>query len=376
MRWVLLLVAACSDGGGHGHDAGRDGGCDAGLDASADLDASLDAAVDSGADESFRWEELDASGDGPFGRWGWVAADLGDGTAILFGGTTIDVMGDGERLGDTWLADVRGPTPAFARLETVGLPAPRYCGCMAYDRARGLVILIGGRDTAPLEPSTWVLDVATSQWTDLGIADTPPGSVGCAMAYSPDDDATILFGGGGLGQYDDGTYRFDAEVPAWTRLDAAGPSARYDAVLRWIGPGEPLLLFGGALGAIGQGFHADVWRFDVATETWTEMVADGAAPPGRRVGWLAVEPDLSGFVVGMGVTGIQPQQVLSDLWRFDFSARRWTEQAPANAPPARGFSPWLPAGAGTVGLLLGGFDNQTPRADLWRLLPPEGDTRW
>lgn len=176
--------------------------------------------------------------------------------------------------------------------------------------------------------------------------------------------------------YDD-TWRLDlaSDAPAWTRLDAMGPGARYDAVLVSVGDDEPLLLFGGAASAV-SGFSAEIWRFDPAEEDWTEVLASGGPVPGRRAGWLALEPDHTGFLVGFGLVGIQPDEVLADLWRFDLVAERWEELTPAEGPAGRGLCLHVPGGPGSAGLLLGGYDGDGPGDDAWRLSPPTADARW
>ncbi len=327
----------------------------------------------------YRWEELSVPADSGLSRWGFMVADRGDGTSVVFGGTTLDAYADGGSFDDTWIVDARGELPSFTKLPASAGPGPRYCGCAAYDRGRDRVVVVGGRNLEMLAAETWVLDLGTATWTRLDV-ETPPGVLACAMAYASERDALYLFGGlGGMdGEevVDGGTYRYDADVPSWTKLPATGPSPRFSAILTDVAPGEPLLLFGGTPRTFGTEYLADVWRFDPASETWSETVVAGASPRGRREGWLRVEPDGRGFLVGMGTAGVGPYDVLSDLWRFDFATRTFTEVTPPNSPAPRGFSLYIPAAAGQAGLLLGGFDNLQLVPGLHRLLPPENDLRW
>ncbi|MBI2896510.1 MAG: hypothetical protein HYY06_23330 [Deltaproteobacteria bacterium] len=367
LPWLVVLLAACV-----GDEPGPTEVPDQVWD---------DDPVDEGP--TYRWEEIGLSAEAAstLGRWGFMTADRGDGTAIVFGGTRIDGFADGDSFGDTWFIDARAEAPVFSRLQTTGNPDPRYCGCMSYDPARDLVILVGGRDVGMLMPETWLLDLATNTWTlvDPMSTTTPPGVVACAMSYSADRDATYLFGGmGGEDGTDayDRTWRFDADARTWTELETVGPSARFSSILTQIGTSGPLLMFGGAPTTFGVEYLADIWRFDALTETWSPLVVDGPAPRGRREAWLAVEPAGGGFIIGMGVAGVQTTDALSDLWRFDFATRRWTDITPSESPVGRGYSLYLPGGPGRIGLLLGGFDNLEPVADLHRLVPPDGDTHW
>jgi len=327
----------------------------------------------------YRWEELSLPPDAGLSRWGFMVADRGDGTSVVFGGTTLDAFADGSSFSDAWVVDARGELPTFTRLDAQGGPGPRYCGCAAFDRGRDVAVVVGGRNLEMLSPETWTLDLRTNAWTRLDVV-TPPGVLACAMAYAEERRSLYLFGGlGGMDGdevVDGGTYRFDADVPAWTKIGTEGPSARFSAIFTDVGPGEPLLLFGGTPRTFGVRYLADLWRFDPADETWSETEITGASPPGRREGWLRVEPDGSGFLVGMGTAGVAPNDVLSDLWRFDFGSRTFTDVTPPGSPAARGFSLHIPATGGQAGLLLGGFDNLRPVPGLHRLLPPADDTRW
>lgn len=331
------------------------------------------------APDGYHWEELSLPPDTGLSRWGFMVADRGDGTSVVFGGTTLDAFADGASFDDAWLVDGRGDLPTFTRLPTQGGPDARYCGCAAYDRGRDLVVVVGGRNLEMISPETWTLDLRTNAWTRLEV-ETPPGVLACAMAYSAERDSLYLFGGlGGMNGeevVDGGTYRLDPGVPSWTKIETPGPSARFSAIFTDVAPGEPLLLFGGTPRTFGVHYLADVWRFDTATETWSETDIAGASPPGRREGWLRIEPGGAGFLVGMGTAGVGPNDVLSDLWRFDFAARTFTNVTPPNSPLARGFTLHIPATSGQAGLLLGGFDNLKPVPGLFRLLPPTADTRW
>jgi hypothetical protein len=87
------------------------------------------------------------------------------------------------------------------------------------------------------------------------------------------------------------------------------------------------LLFAGSYGARGAAFYSDVWLFDTTTETWSEIVVDGATPPGRRTPWVSAiedaEGSLRGFYAGFGYDGgMRPR---GDLHYFDVASASWTE---------------------------------------------------
>lgn len=342
----------------------------------SDVPAADTAQAETAQVTSYDWESLPAAAGAPIARWGFVTADLGDGRALLFGGTTFNSVGQGGVLADTWLVDVRGATPEFNALAPAKSPPPRYCGCAAWDPERKVMLAVGGRDAQVKPSATWSYDLDGNTWTEVPVPVSPPGAVGCAMAWSPDRRALFLFGGGGAGGFDDRTWRFDAKALAWVELAAKGPSPRYDSVLRHVAAGQPMVLFAGSKGASGKGnFYNDVWRFDPMAQTWTQTQVSGTTPPGRRTPWLLVEPNGAGFIMGFGVMGILPDQALDDLWRFDFAKAAWQvidEAGDEMGPEPRGYVQALPGTKGSVGLLVGGHDLKDTLSGVWRLTPPGG----
>jgi len=126
------------------------------------------------------WEAITIDAPVVAERWGHVAALIDDDLAVMFGGTRAGI--EDVELDDVWLVDASGETVAFEQVVAAG-PAPRYCGCAVYDPDRGKVISVGGRDlNGPLEAETWELDVAAKSWKHIGVALSPPGVIGCAIA--------------------------------------------------------------------------------------------------------------------------------------------------------------------------------------------------
>ena len=68
---------------------------------------------------------------------------------------------------------------------------------MAYDAESDRVILFGG-DSRPIQfhqGDTWAYDLDTNSWTDMNPATSPAERALPAMAYDPQSDRVILFGG-------------------------------------------------------------------------------------------------------------------------------------------------------------------------------------
>ncbi len=314
-----------------------------------------------------QWERAAEPAAGPLAIWAFLSAAIDEHRTVVFGGTNAGPTG-GTVLGSTWLYDTSSGELVATEIATDG-PDPRYCGCAGWDPNRERVVLSGGRDLsgpANVPAETWELDLEAGTWTEAAVPSSPPGVIGCAMAWSESQGAMYLFGGASNAGASALTYRYEPEDPVWVELEAAGPSARYDGVLTALDD-ENLMLFGGSLSAMGAAFFSDLWRFDTTTETWSEIVVEGDTPQGRRVPWLALTPDHSGFYLAMGFDG--EMEPIGDFWFFDFSAASWT---PLTLPPelnARAFTGRLPAAGDALGTMLGGYRDGRPVREIWRLSP-------
>ncbi len=128
-------------------------------------------------------------GESPSPREGHAMAyDSAQGQVVLFGGS------DGRRrLGDTWTWD--GTTWANVTPENEGeSPSPREGHAMAYDGERGRVVLFGGsNDLRPSLDDTWEWDGAT--WKSVTPQDkSPRPASNPAMAYDRARGQVILLG--------------------------------------------------------------------------------------------------------------------------------------------------------------------------------------
>lgn len=307
------------------------------------------------------------SGEGPWGLWGYTVAAIDDHTALVMGGT--DAGGPNNLVYDAaWRVSVAADGSLTAtEIATTG-PAPRYCGCMAIDRARNVAVVYGGRNlmTPMLAPDTWELDLATDTWTEITTATQNPGTLGCMMGYSASADRMYMFGGASAGGPHARLFRLDPTAGEWIEIAATGPLARYDGALFESRDGEAMMLFGGSYGAMGSAFYADLWRFDPTAETWTE-IALPSGPEGRRTPWLVRDPDRHGLYVAFGYDG--RMQPMGDFWYADLDALTWTEIEIDfdTGPVGRGFAYALPGGDGALGTLMAGYGTTRPVETAWRL---------
>ena len=157
----------------------------------------------------------------------------------------------------------------WTQISSMGSPAARDLGASAFDSARGRLILFGGRIASgeTYTNEVWACDLATSQWTQIAAAGTPPRERDtAAMIYDAHHDRMIVFGG-----------------------LAAG--------------GFPLL--------------NDVWELSLSgTPTWTQLVPAGSAPPGRRAHSMVYDPGQGRAIVFGGVDDEGPDGDDNDVWQL------------------------------------------------------------
>ncbi|MEZ4365890.1 MAG: hypothetical protein R2939_06335 [Kofleriaceae bacterium] len=203
---------------------------------------------------------------------------------------------------------------AWQRLAPATSPPARTRGALAYDRARGVVVLFGGvaGSLSTVLNDTWLWDGTT--WIDASPATSPPTRFDATMAYDRVRDQVVLFGGFGAGSLGD-TWGWDGTD--WTLLHAGGagaPAARRNHQMAFDDLRGTIVLFGSDNGS-------DTWSWNGSA--WTQ---GGNGPLGGGDKWtLARDPD-SQRVVLLGTN------TTAQLWTWNGTT--WT----ADALPAIGLA--------------------------------------
>jgi hypothetical protein len=205
---------------------------------------------------------------------------------VLFGGS------DGEALGDTWEWDgttweLRAP----ADPEGDGDPAPRYSHAMAYDSRRSRVVLFGGNQ--PSDPwwgpsdETWEWDGAS--WARRTPSDpegdgNPEQRFLHGLAYDEARGRVVLFGGTQWEMFDFRADTWEWDGASWARRasdSGSDPSARYGHAMAYDATHGQVTLFGGL--ASDLVYSDETWLWD--GETWhlstpTDPEEDGSPESG------------------------------------------------------------------------------------------------
>lgn len=263
---------------------------------------------------SIGWTPL--AGDGPSPRtFPAMAYDGRRRVVLLFGGNRV-LFGDDDSartfLSDTWLLDgarwrlVRGPGPG-----------PRAEAAVAYDAARGRVVLFGGyrRVASGVERlgDTWEWDGA--RWRQLAATGPAPRN-GASLAYDERTRRVVLVGGPPrlvtpeVWSWDGARWRVDPGPP---------PPPRFNAVMAYHTGLKALLRFGGWT---GEHRAADTWVR--LPSGWRDLALSGPAPRNHA----AIAHDrLRGRTVLFG--GHDGARVFGDTWEFDGHAWVLAEDRPA-----------------------------------------------
>jgi N-acetylneuraminic acid mutarotase len=261
-----------------------------------------------------------------------MAYDSARGKVVIFGGVgTTTFFGD---LGDTWEWD--GASASWTQRFPPVSPAPGWPYAMAYDSAREKMVLFGG--------DTWEWDGNLGTWTQF-FPTSRPADVG-GMAYDSARHKTVVVGV-------DGTWEWDGALESWTRSSSNGPSLYGPAIVYDSARGK-IVLFGGDDGVTV--FH-DTWEWDGTTGIWTRSSTTG--PSARSGHAMAYDSARMKTVLFSG--GLD-----ADLWEWDGAVGKWTQRPTSSGPSERHAHGMAYDSARRVTVLFGGDGySLEPRADTW-----------
>ena len=204
----------------------------------------------------------------------------------------------------------------------------------------------------------WVFHLDCSSWEQINPAGGPGVRARHAVALDEMRDRMILFAGrlresGGFGSYVNfnDVWAFDLATDTWSEVATTGgpPAVRSSTQMRYDAPRDRMIVFGGnsstsGLTLTGMG---DTWSLDLATGTWTEIVGDGPSPRLFHAGALVGDR----FYV-FGGTPDFDGPFLNDLWVLDLTTDTWSEVAATGEVPDTRFGAELFHDAGNGRLLL------------------------
>lgn len=212
-------------------------------------------------------------------------------------------------------------------------------------------------------------------WTQLHPSGPSPAArEDHTWTITPDGATAYLFAGHDGGTVYDDLWAYDLAADSWSQIVDAGegPAARFGHNAVWA-PGIGLVIFA------GQGpdtFFNDLWTYDPSANTWRQLPATGAIPVSRYGSCAAIGPD-GRLWISHGFTS--EGQRFADTRAFDFATSAWTDETPVGDVPTRRclHACWW-TGDGELALFGGQTTGITALGDLWRLTVGErpGTNAW
>ncbi|HOZ49250.1 MAG TPA: S8 family serine peptidase [Candidatus Hydrogenedentes bacterium] len=215
---------------------------------------------------------------------------------------------------DTWTYDATG----WHQLSPSRAPARLGAQSMAYDRARGQVVLFGGRwELDGFSDATWIWNGVN--WTQFYPSTQPLERLRMVMAYDAGRQVTVMFGGIGGDIYD-----YDALADTWewdgTNWHAVptltAPEPRFSQAMAYDAARGVTVLFGGY---VDEGWTNDTWEYD-GTD-WAK----------RETG---TAPDY-GYSPAMVYDSLRHETVLVTGWPMEtwvWDGVDWTPRVPVTSP--------------------------------------------
>lgn len=124
---------------------------------------------------------------------------------------------------------------------------------------------------------------------------------------------------------------FDLEIQPknWIQPAATGaPAARTGSKIVYRPTDGCIYMFGGWDGAV---YLQDLWKFDLSTDTWTN-ITPGANPPIRAFHHMVYNPQQDEIWMCGGISGAGTK---NDLWKYSFTTGLWTTNVLWNMPAAK-----------------------------------------
>ena len=263
---------------------------------------------------SLTWTQLSPKDAPPARTWQAMAPFAHSGQAILYGGAGLSVV-----FSDTWLWDGSN----WTLLHPANNPGPLDEHAMAYDDARGNIVLFGGmRQDNSLSSETWTWD--GNNWRQQHPAASPSARYGHAMAYDPVSKTVILFGGTGTRVDTNDTWKWDGAN--WTQVTtSSSPIARQRHAMAFDAAHGVTVLFGGFSTAANI-MLSDTWLYDASG--WRQALIS-SPPRARMKPLLAYHPGLQSVVLTGGTTFYGAPE---ETWLWNGGV--WAQQFPDNQPGA------------------------------------------
>lgn len=171
--------------------------------------------------------------------------------------------------------------------------------------------------------------------SNTSFVDKNPSNAPSARAYHSSmltyDHKIVVFGGFSVTTSIDlhnDTYLYDIKNNTWSELhDGTGdaPSKRFLHKCVYYDATNTMYLFGGTIQDTDNTTSDELWKFDLTTNTWSEIrITVGTKPTKRGAHNLEIDGNVI-YLFG-GINGLIPDDtVYNELWKFDIITTQWTQ---------------------------------------------------
>ncbi|HWL92733.1 MAG TPA: cellulase family glycosylhydrolase [Phycisphaerae bacterium] len=250
------------------------------------------------------WSQMDPANEPSARAAHAMAYDRNRGVAVLYGGLA-EFIAD-PSASETWTWDGGNWTQVIPAAS----PGARVGHAMAYDTVRDVIVLFGGFSEPEHREETWEWDGAAANWTLKPTDSAPSARLNPAMAYDGARGVVLLFGGEVGGEPNRETWTWDGG--AWTQLSPVNsPSARFSHAMIYDPNRRVILLFGG--GDIQADVATDeMWEWDGTN--WSQI--SGGTRPGARNNFAMVY-DTGREVTTLFGGRLEDDNLSSETWELD-----------------------------------------------------------
>lgn len=223
-------------------------------------------------------------------------------------------------------------------------------------------------DASPVpspEPSPGLTE-AEIQWTQITGQDGPSAREDHTFTVDDGSEAAYLFGGRAGQRASDELWRYDLATDSWQLVEVDGPrpEARFGHVAAWL-DGRGLVVWSGQQSA--RVFFADTWLFDPQEGEWQRLPDGGAVPEARYGSCGGIGPD-GRLWISHGFT--EDSGRFFDTRAYDFTDGTWADLTPdGEVPVLRCLHRCLWTPDGRFVLYAGQTTGAPAIGDLWSLDP-------